>query len=375
MLPADQSHGGVDFSFSRAGFHFVGFPTFNPPGMSHVVGKGAMAKVAQFLESHRADPVILLCHSPLVTAEGGTDSWEVPDNTVQVLQVLARCGNVVAVLCGHNHGFWTCVKDGILHASGPGFCEALGASTYAFLVWHVYADRMTAQVYYVNDEDEVVGAPKLGVAHQWRSALRGEHAEHLDPRLVVALPASPSPILEQWFGLDWIYAPGYALPPSWREDITLLPGQKAKAAVQIELPRDQLPAPDAQGHDWQDPDYTPGKAWQTCTAPARYWDHTKPRAGHRHLFFRVALDCDPATLKRLRRCAVKLMQYRSPQVFINGTKVWMPGGNMHAERWNGHAVIDPQLLRPEGNVLACRLTTAGWGGYQFDVEVSGELRY
>ena len=103
-LPADKSHGGVDFSFSCAGLHFVGFQTFNPPGyMSQLISKDAMEKVAYFLNRHRNAPVVFIEHAPLRNRKGETDGWEVPHNTLQMYDIIRKCGNVVAVLCGHDH--------------------------------------------------------------------------------------------------------------------------------------------------------------------------------------------------------------------------------------------------------------------------------
>jgi hypothetical protein len=371
LLPADRSRGGVDFAFSCGGLWFVGFQTFNPPGMSSLISRDAMEGVAAFLERHRAAPVLFLTHSPLVSRAGGLDSWEVPANARQMWEIIGRGGNVVAVLCGHDHSLWGRTDHGVFHACAQGFCEALGVPLYSFLLWEAFPERIVGTVHHVDDRGEVRRAklPPLEIPLPPQFRLGSAPAATGDLK-VEPLAKPDASRLEAWFGADWVFAPGFALPPAWREDLLLLPGRTAKPVRLLELEGPKPPPPDAAGRAWWDPAYAESADWQAAALPAVRWDPKQPRDGHRTVWVRLAFELDEKTLAMLRCCALRSMVYRTPVLYLNGHAV--PAGGSTGSYWDGSALVPAAWLQAGANLLAIGLTTSGWGGYKLDVELAAE---
>jgi hypothetical protein len=339
--------------------------------MAAVVAQPSLEKLSRLLSWHPDVPTILLCHSPLTVRY-------TPDNAVQVMQVVERCSNVVAMLCGHDHaGFWN-TTNGVLQACVPGFCEGYNGSLYSFVLWHVYADRLLGRVYQVEDSGRVTPFERLAgykadqiteIAHTLPARFRLRPGTDPAPWRVLPLPQADAPLLETWFGRDWTYAPGVALPPSWRDDVLLVATQAPrKALVRMTEPGGRM-QPDADGKPWFAPDYRPDAAWEACAIPDEYWDSRSPRKGGRR-YYRIAFKADPADLGRARRGALKALYYKNPEAYLNGKPLRLVGGFMHAKYWNGMDMFPPDLLVPGDNVLALAISTSGWGGYKLDVELS-----
>jgi hypothetical protein len=240
---------------------------------------------------HRQEPVVLFCHVPPVTSQGETAGGMVPANAVQVLEVIKRCGNVAAVLCGHDHALWSRIDGGILYSCGPGFCDTLGGVLpYSFRIWRVYPDRLEGVVEHVTADDQVRQTEGVSVTLPWPAGLRPRETAESAPVRVTALPSPKDDPLVAWFGPDWVAVPGSETPVNWREDAVLVPGKQAKAARMLACDEKAVPPADAQGRAWFLPDYAESDAWQTSSLPAVYWDPAHPRPEHQRLFFRVPLD-------------------------------------------------------------------------------------
>ena len=196
FLPADASHGGRDVVLSRNGMHFIGLATFNLPGMSQMVSRETLAKLASFCDAHPREPVVLFCHTPLVMSKGETGGSMVPANSPQVLAVVKRCGNVVAILCGHDHNLWSRVDAGVLYSCGPGFCDTLGGVLpYSFRVWRVYPDRLEGVVQHVTADGQVQQTESVSVTFPLPVGLRPQAVAESAPVRAMALPAVTGPDL------------------------------------------------------------------------------------------------------------------------------------------------------------------------------------
>lgn len=380
FMPADQSKGGGDFHFDWKGVQFLGFPTFNPHPMAswffQMITKPTMEKMAFFLSTHKEAPTVLLCHAPLMDEKGNREGWQCPGNASQMMEVMKRCGNIVAVLCGHDHvGFWR-EEDGILYSTAPGFCEAYNGANYSFVLWHVYADRMMGEIYYVQDSGAVAKYEKnteykhdqiteIPFAFPERFRLKTPSAQA--PWRVLPLPQPGTPILEEWFGSDWTYAPGLELPSSWKDDAILLAGKQDKPARMTESDGNASPAKDGDGREWYAPGYKPTANWTACTIPNKYSDQKKPLKARR-LYFRIPFNVDRKDMERAGRFALKTTCSAGLVVYLNG-KPFKVERNYGAGG-SGVDVVPPSLLAPGENVLALSVQSSDWGGYMLDFEFS-----
>ena len=123
---------------------------------------------------------------------------------------------------------------------------------------------------------------------------------------------------------------------------------------------------------WFEPEYV-AEAWRAGTIPTAFSDGGHPQAGASNLFFRLRFDCvgtDPAACKR---GVVKRKSYALANLFLNG-RAMHGGAENTRDYWGGFDLFSPELLKPQGNVIAAQITTSGWGGYDLDLEVAAERR-
>ncbi len=315
-------------------------------------------------------------------------SWEVPKNTPQVYDIIRKNRNVVAVLGGHLHGFsYNTDEDGIFYCLGPGFCDR-----YEFLVWNVYPDRMEAQEYSVAADGNVAPVADRTTGFTFPERFRLKPDQHKAPVQIHPMEKPQESLLAEWFGPDWLYAPGYTLPPSWREDTVIMPAKEARKAVYYACEPGKTPPPDKKGKAWFDPAYEAAviepaaadqeleeppqsqeKGWRECSIPASQFDNSKPKKGRAEYYFRIPFNTAADDLAKLRRCVVKRKCYAGLSLYLNG--VSLPTGAGSRRYWDSYSLFAPDLLTATGdNILAASIRTSGWGRYDIDIEITGEFQ-
>ncbi len=391
LLPSDLSHGGVDYHFKFAGLNFVGIQSFNEPAMASIVSRDSMEKVAYFLETHKKEPVVMLTHMSFIDPKftSWKPSWEVPYNTPQLYELFRKGGGVIAVLGGHLHEFRQNIDDdGIYYCLAPGFCDST-----EFLVWNVYADRMAAEMFQLGKEGKVALVDGKRAEFKFPEWVRLKNGQDEKKISIKPLEKPQESLLDKWFGPEWIYAQGFALPASWREDAVLLQAKTPKKAVYYACEPGKLPPKDKNGREWFDPEYDVGEpkpppqedpvlkkallvepvengAWFECTLPAAAFDPSKLKRGRAEYFFRIPFDVGEEQLAKIRRGVVKRRSYAGLAVYVNGRI--LPSGAGSQKSYDSYSIFQRDLLRASGNVVAASIRTAGWGGYELDIEVGVE---
>jgi predicted phosphodiesterase len=377
FLPEDKSNGGIDFYAKVNGVNMIGISTFNGPGLTHYVNKTTMEKLADFLAKNKDMPAMIFCHSPFCDHKGEMGSWETPNNASQLLEIFNKYKNVVAFFCGHDHSLWYKSKDNILCVCEQGFCEGMGGvPKFSFFIWSVSETTLTGDIYYVASDNKVQKWDKKQIVYEFphKLNLKKQNAK-------VAFKSLPEvsdhKILEKTFGKDWNPCPGIYLPPSWKESLSIIPAKKDKEATMMFVSRKdskrKLPK-DSEGHEWYSPDYQTDSNWKSCVIPKTYWGGGKKEEHPGGFFyFRIPIKIQPEVKKKLKRCLLKTMYYRSPEIYFNGKKL-PPGDNGMATYWNGMVLIPITEFNREVNILAVKLTTSGWGGHKFDFELCGQNR-
>ena len=156
----------------------------------------------------------------------------------------------------------------------------------------------------------------------------------------------------------------------WRDDVDAAAGRTNKNAVCMECPPARSPPKDRNGRAWFEPEYV-AEAWRAATIPTAYQDGGHPRAGGSNFFFRLYFDGVGPSLATCKRAVLKRKSYALANLYLNGRS--MHGGAENTrDYWGGYELFSPELLKPQGNVVAAQLTTSSWGGYDLDLEVTAQ---